>query len=91
MTTLALTQEQEDSLTAKVKADFDKQVKQLASQKVKEVAAIKRQADARVFRARQKTSNWKLQYAETRKNLLAARAEIIMLKRRLRNGEWDDA
>lgn len=89
-TTLTLTPEQDEAIVAKARAEFDKQVKQLEKQKAKEVASLKRRADDRVFRARQRATAWKAQYSDTRSKLLAAQAEIVILKRRLRNGDWDE-
>jgi hypothetical protein len=90
MTTITLTEEQERAIVAKHIAEFNKTITQLAAQHVKATAGVQRRADARVARARQSTKQWKVQYAETRSKLLAAQAEIVALKRRLRNGEWGE-
>ena len=90
MTSITLTPEQEEAILAKPRAEFDRQLAQFEKQKAKEFEWLKRRTDDRVARAKQSTVAWKAEYVATRSLLRAAQAEIVILKRRLRNGDWED-
>lgn len=86
---ITLTPEQENAVVAKHAAEFERQLAVNIANHAKLAAALKRRADDRVDRAQQTAKDWKLRYQETRSKLLAAQAEIVVLKRRLRDGDWD--
>lgn len=89
MTVITLTPEQVQAIVAPVRAEHQKALALASKAYESKAKAAQRRADARVLRARQSTKQWKVQYTETRSKLLAAQAEIVALKRRLRSGEWD--
>ena len=89
MTTITLTLEQEQAI---VRPYMEAHMRLAAEEKKRDDklrAGIKRKADDRVARANQTAKDWKLRYSETRRSLLAAQAEIITLKRRLRDGDFE--
>lgn len=90
MNTITLTPDQVKAVVAKHALEFDRQLAMNVTNYNKIIAATKRRADAKVDRANQRTTDWKLKYEETRRKLLAAQAEIVALKRRLKAGEWDE-
>ena len=89
MTTITLTQEQEAAIIKTHADKFAKEVATIQAAADRQVAGAKRRADARVIRAKQRTTEWRQRYNTTRSALLKANGEIVVLKRRLRNGDWN--
>ena len=89
MTTITLTPEQEQAIVGAYTAETRKLLKQAEAATAKSQAALKRRTDARVDRANQRATVWKVRYSNTRKLFLAAQAEITLLKRKLRTGDWE--
>ena len=89
MTTLELTQEQVDAIRNPVVVFYEERERIIKAQAAKPYAALQRRTDARIEKAKRETKEWKEHYKEARKNLIAARNEITILKRKLRNGEWE--
>lgn len=89
MSTITLTEGQEWLIAAPYIVERDKAVAQAEAKAAKAYTALQRRTDTRIDKAKQETTEWKQRYNETRKQLIAARTEIIDLKRRLRNGKWE--
>ena len=86
---ITLTQEQIDSIVQPYLAKFEKDTAAIQAAAERSSAGVKRRADARVERAKARTTQWIQHYNSTRTALLKANGEIVVLKRRLRNGDWD--
>lgn len=90
MTIITLTEGQEWLIAAPYIVERDKAVAQAEARAAKAYTALQRRTQSRIDKAKQETIEWKQRYLETRKQLIATRTEISDLKRRLRNGEWDE-
>ena len=90
MTTIVLTQAQIEAITTPATQKFKADLVVQANDHARKVKALQRAANAKVDRANQRCTDWKLQYTETRKLLLLAQGEIVTLKRRIRNAEWEN-
>lgn len=87
---ITLTQDQIELIARPIEERCERQIRELEAKAARSVAANKRRADARVEAARQRTSEWKQSYSDARSRLLAAQAEIVELKRRIREGYSND-
>ena len=87
---ITLTPEQILALVKPIEDRYDIALKGAKAKLAKESESMQRKANTKLNAANQRASEWKQSYQAARKNLLAAQAEITDLKRRLRNGEWND-
>lgn len=84
MTTITLSLHQVASIVEpRVIELCDRHDKEMA-RAVKAYDALQRRSNRRVDAANARAAEWKQHYGEARKQLLEARAEIVELKRRLR-------
>lgn len=90
MITIVLTQAQIEAITTPAIQQFKADLVVQANDHARKVKALQRAANAKVDRANQRCNDWKLRYNETRKLLLAAQAENVVLKRRIRNADWEE-
>jgi uncharacterized protein with WD repeat len=56
----------------------------------KRMAYEARKAERKLTNAKAETAKWRSSYGDVKRNLLAALTETTELKRRLRNGDWED-
>jgi len=84
MTTITLTQEQIAAVVGPATAAWNSDIRRVKTQADKAYMSLQRRTDRRVESANARAAEWKQHYGEARKQLLEARAEIVELKRRLR-------
>jgi hypothetical protein len=87
---LTLTLAQVETITAPAIQQYKARMAIEANGHAIKVKRIESKHRRKLDAANARTADWKARYQMTRKNLLAAMTEIQELKRRLRDGKWED-
>jgi phosphoribosylaminoimidazole carboxylase (NCAIR synthetase) len=87
---LTLTLAQVETITAPAIKQFKDRMAIEANGHAIKVKRLESKHRRKLDAANVRTADWKARYQMTRKNLLVAMTEIQQLKRRLRDGKWEE-